>query len=402
MEKVIKKITASLLLSILLISSTYADDLTEVDTRLDNMRASSLSMWTFWEILTKVFDTNWKIKSIFYDFVNMTVWYIPYLNSSWNFVNSPISTNGTNVTISWNLTANTLFENWTSLVSKYLWIWSKAADSNLLDWLDSLAFQKRVSNVCAAWSSMRTINSDGTVVCEVDDGATVNSNNYITKSNGTSFVNSLMYDNGTNVWIWTTAPSRTLDVAWEIRVGNTSSTQIILEDDESPNWIKYIHANGNNVWFLSGGYSWLARWDNSGNQINTWNITATAFIYSSDKRLKKNISTLDNSLENINKLRWVSFDWKKSWEREIWLIAQEVEKVYPDLVVTDNNWMKAVKYGNIVAILIEGVKGLYTKVVWNSEDIKELKIENKKLENKVNDLEFKMKKLEDKIDKLTK
>jgi len=38
MEKVIKKITASLLLSILLISSTYADDLTEVDTRLDNMR----------------------------------------------------------------------------------------------------------------------------------------------------------------------------------------------------------------------------------------------------------------------------------------------------------------------------------------------------------------------------
>jgi len=138
-----------------------------------------------------------------------------------------------------------------------------------------------------------------------------------------------------------------------------------------------------------------------------WKVYANEFIYRSDRRLKKNIKTLDSSLEKINKMRWVRFEWKKGGEREIWLIAQEVEKVYPDLVTTDTeknaDWIegiKAVKYGNIVAILIEGVKELYNKVIWNSYEIEKLKTENTELKNKLNSLENKMESLDKKINKL--
>ena len=86
-------------------------------------------------------------------------------------------------------------------------------------------------------------------------------------------------------------------------------------------------------------------------------IKATSFIYTSDQRLKRNIASLPDALEKILEMRGVSFNWENSGEPEIGLIAQEVEEVYPDLVITDpNSGLKAVKYGNLVAPLIEAIK----------------------------------------------
>ncbi len=85
-------------------------------------------------------------------------------------------------------------------------------------------------------------------------------------------------------------------------------------------------------------------------------ITAVSFIYSSDARLKENVKRLDNALEKIQALEGVSFNWKSSGASEIGLIAQDVERVVPELVVTSDEGLKAVKYGNIVALLIEAVK----------------------------------------------
>jgi hypothetical protein len=85
-------------------------------------------------------------------------------------------------------------------------------------------------------------------------------------------------------------------------------------------------------------------------------IGAAAYYYTSDATLKKNIQTLTNALDKIEKLRGVSFNWKSDGKAQIGLIAQEVEKVIPDVVSTGNNGLKSVEYGNLVAVLIEGMK----------------------------------------------
>ena len=84
-------------------------------------------------------------------------------------------------------------------------------------------------------------------------------------------------------------------------------------------------------------------------------ISAANFTTTSDQRLKTNISTIENALELVKQLRGVKFDWKTGGN-EVGLIAQEVENVIPELVTDDD--VKAVKYGNMVAVLIEAVKSL--------------------------------------------
>ena len=94
----------------------------------------------------------------------------------------------------------------------------------------------------------------------------------------------------------------------------------------------------------------------------TSSVEAVSFVYTSDRNLKKNIKTLDNSLDKIMQLRGVSFNWRKDGQASVGLIAQEVEKVYPELVTTDSNGTKAVEYGNLVAPLIEAVKAQQNKI----------------------------------------
>jgi hypothetical protein len=91
------------------------------------------------------------------------------------------------------------------------------------------------------------------------------------------------------------------------------------------------------------------------NIANTGTITAggdiTAF---SDERLKSDIETIDDALYKVMNMRGVSYT--KSAEKGIGVIAQEVEKILPE-VVTDGEY-KSVAYGNIVGVLIEAIKDL--------------------------------------------
>jgi hypothetical protein len=111
---------------------------------------------------------------------------------------------------------------------------------------------------------------------------------------------------------------------------------------------------------------------------------ATSFPTSSDIRFKTNITQLTNVLEKVEKIHGVSFEWNKLYEsmgrstghREIGVIAQEVEAVFPELVTTwgDNNEnYKAVDYGRMTGVLVEAVK--------------ELKAENDALKQRVEALE---------------
>ncbi len=84
-------------------------------------------------------------------------------------------------------------------------------------------------------------------------------------------------------------------------------------------------------------------------------------ITPSDQRLKQNIHPLENALTKLQGLRGVSFKWKdkaQGAETQIGLIAQEVEKVLPELVSTDSEGYKSIAYGQLTAVLIEAIKEL--------------------------------------------
>lgn len=123
-------------------------------------------------------------------------------------------------------------------------------------------------------------------------------------------------------------------------------------------------------------------------------ISAPAYLYTSDQRLKKNIQTYPDGLNAILDMRGVTFDWKKDDQSEVGLIAQEVEKVDSRLVVEtkkeDGSSFKSVKYGNIVAILIEAVKELFVRSeqrnVEVDKELQALKIEIQNLRKELKDL----------------
>lgn len=91
---------------------------------------------------------------------------------------------------------------------------------------------------------------------------------------------------------------------------------------------------------------------------------AVAMGCTSDIRFKKNISSLERSLEKVVELRGVSYDWriKEYPERgfkkgtQIGVIAQELELIYPELVDTDTEGYKSVNYSNLTPILVEAIK----------------------------------------------
>ena len=95
-------------------------------------------------------------------------------------------------------------------------------------------------------------------------------------------------------------------------------------------------------------------------------------FYSSDERLKNNIEPIKNSLDIVGELTGYEFDWDEEAQdvytgHDIGVIAQEVERVLPDLVETrDYNGYKAVKYEKLIAVLINAINEL-------AQEVKELK-----------------------------
>lgn len=92
-------------------------------------------------------------------------------------------------------------------------------------------------------------------------------------------------------------------------------------------------------------------------------VTSTDYNSISDVSLKENIEPLQNSLDKVSKLEGVSFNWKsdQNKEEQIGLIAQEVEKIYPE-IIGNNKDVKTVSYVSLIAPLIEAIKELKEEV----------------------------------------
>jgi hypothetical protein len=95
---------------------------------------------------------------------------------------------------------------------------------------------------------------------------------------------------------------------------------------------------------------------NTGNVTFTGSVTATSHITASSARFKKDIETLAKASEAVEKLRGVHFAWKDSGQPSVGLIAEEVAKVYPELVEFENGEAKGVNYSALVAVLVEAHK----------------------------------------------
>jgi hypothetical protein len=103
-------------------------------------------------------------------------------------------------------------------------------------------------------------------------------------------------------------------------------------------------------------------------------ITATGDItafFTSDRNLKQNIVNIENSLDKVSKLNGVYYNWTKEAlekhkhlvdEKEVGVIAQDVEAVLPELVATREDGSKAVRYERLCAVLIESIKELKKEI----------------------------------------
>ncbi len=94
----------------------------------------------------------------------------------------------------------------------------------------------------------------------------------------------------------------------------------------------------------------------------TFNNDVTAF---SDERLKENIETIPNALDKVCQMRGVTFNRTDfDGEKQMGVIAQEVEKIIPEVVKEDDSEdkIKSVAYGNMVGLLIEAIKDLKNEV----------------------------------------
>jgi hypothetical protein len=103
--------------------------------------------------------------------------------------------------------------------------------------------------------------------------------------------------------------------------------------------------------------------------------TTGAVNTTSDRRLKENILTLNNSLSNIQRLRGTSYflkDKSNDSRLQFGVIAQEIEEVFPNLVMTDSEGYKSVSYSGLIPVLIEATKEQQTIIEAQEQKITSL------------------------------
>lgn len=133
--------------------------------------------------------------------------------------------------------------------------------------------------------------------------------------------------------------------------------------------------------------------------------TSAGCTSSSDRMLKENILPLTNAFDNILKLQGVGYDWKDkkkySDKHQVGLIAQDVEKVFPEVVLTDSRTgLKSMAYDHLIAPMIEAFKELNKRLTNLYDEFKNLvarvlnlEVKNAKLEEKTRKLEAETKAL---------
>lgn len=162
-----------------------------------------------------------------------------------------------------------------------------------------------------------------------------------------------------------------------------------------------LNASHGGLIVVKGGSGSFVTLHGNGDINSTGILTAGTVNQTSDRRFKENIQPLQSALKNIHSMRGVSYYWKdknRGTSRQIGLIAQEVEAIYPEFVHTNEEGYKSVNYAGMVAVLIEAVKELENQVKALEQDNAGLSSENAalkaSLESGMNSLNERMLQLE--------
>jgi hypothetical protein len=217
---------------------------------------------------------------------------------------------------------------------------------------------------------------------------------------------------GWNVGIGTTSPLLPLDIRGDIVLGS-GFTPTASTDDNLLNIIVGSNASGatNGISFYenTGGFGMKLGYDGTGagatNKMAIYSASNTELVTfenggnvgigtsspsyklhvagrlktdgineTSDIRLKKNINTIEKGLEKVLLMRGVNYEWKDDnmpGGTQIGLIAQEVEKILPEVVDADDNGYKSIQYSVMVALVIEAIKEQQNTIIEQQQKYKE-------------------------------
>jgi hypothetical protein len=202
----------------------------------------------------------------------------------------------------------------------------------------------------------------------------------------------IIKENG-NTGIGTATPATKFDIAggnnWDLtntegdmRIGNANyRIKMGVSLDGGGAGAGRIRAVGGiNTLFLGAGTTDVLSLFSNGNATLVGTLTQA-----SDARLKKNIKILSPTLNNLSKLNGYTYDWineQKDKEQQIGLLAQEVQKIYPQLVKQNSRGELSVNYSGLVPVLLEGMKEQQKQIDAQQKQIDEFKNLVQKLLNK--------------------
>lgn len=150
--------------------------------------------------------------------------------------------------------------------------------------------------------------------------------------------------NGSNTYWSTVVGGNGTSIALSANTTDTATYYFPMSNSSSGTWANGIVAN-TRLHFIPA----------------TGTLSATTFNSLSDLEYKTDVEPINNAVEILKQIDGVSFRWKNTGHKSYGVIAQEVEKILPE-IVDINNDVKSVNYQALIGFLIEAVKELSDKV----------------------------------------